>query len=342
MVASKQDQNSYTEPEKVEPPSSAWEITIPTEHIGERMDKWLARPDLLGSRSKAKKALDRGKIFLNGAEATLADAGRWLREGDKILFWMDRPGTAKIVSKNQPHRSGLWVVYEDNDLIVINKPAGLLVHPLDDEESDKTLITMVENYLRPHGKRTPFLVHRIDKDTSGLVIFAKHVKVQSILKGQFKHRKPERIYWAIVHGVLKEPTGIWTDWLLANKKTIRQQIVRPGTQDAVQAISEYKVLEQFSNATLLEVRLVTGKRNQIRIQAGSRGYPLVGEKQYVFTKVPESWLSEFDRQALHAIKLTVGDPWRGKPLVFEAPLPEDMSELLENLRETNKPRKNQE
>jgi 23S rRNA pseudouridine1911/1915/1917 synthase len=317
--------------------SAQTEWSIQTEHAGERLDKWLAQPDVLGSRSKAKTALERGKIFLNEIEASIADASRQLKEGDKIKLWQDRPGTSKPSAKTSAHRTGLWIVYEDEDFLVINKPAGILVQPLDDDEGGPTLLDQVETYLRPRGKRIPLLVHRIDRDTSGLVVFAKNAKTQELLKAQFEKRKPERIYWAVVRGVVKPTSGTWTDWLFSTKKSIKQEVTKPSNPNAKQAISEYKVLEQFSDAALLEVRLVTGKRNQIRVQAGTRGYPLIGERQYIYSEVKKSSLLDLDRQALHAIKLVIEHPHTRKRLAFEAPLPEDISSLLKKLRQYNRP-----
>ena len=316
--------------------TSEWVIDQET---GERLDKWLARPEILGSRSKAKIALERGRVFLNEQEAAIADAGRLLQKGDKIRLWLDRPGTARAAPKGSPHRSGLWIIYEDDDFLVINKPAGLLVHPLDNEESGATLIDMVQEYMRPRGKRKPQLVHRIDRDTSGLVIFAKNGKTQELLKSQFEQRKPERVYLAIVHGIVKPTAGTWKDKLTSSKKVIKQQLARDNDPNAKLAISNYKVLEQFADAALLEVKLVTGKRNQIRIQAGLRGYPLIGERQYVYTDVGQSPVPKLDRQALHAYKLVIEHPGSGKPLAFEAPLPEDTTRLLEKLRKSAKSKK---
>ncbi|HZS44493.1 MAG TPA: RluA family pseudouridine synthase [Blastocatellia bacterium] len=310
------------------------ELEVSADEAGERLDKLLAAK--LGSRSKAKTALEKGRVFLNDKEASLTDAGYAIKKGDRIRLWLDRPGSAKMTTNRGPHRSGLWIIYEDEDLLVINKPAGLLVHPLDDEEGGSTLVDMVEDYLRPKGKREPRLVHRIDRDTSGLVVFAKNGKTQELLKDQFKQRKPERVYWAVVHGIVKPTEGTWEDWLSENKKSVKQQLARAKDKNAKQAISKYKVLEQFRDAAVLEVRLVTGKRNQIRIQAGSRGYPLVGERQYVYGEAKESSVPDFERQALHALRLVIEHPRSGKALAFEAPLPEDINELLQRLRRDNR------
>jgi 23S rRNA pseudouridine1911/1915/1917 synthase len=343
MVVKNQNQNPSPAIAKQDKLGNQPEFVVSADSVDQRLDKWLAGPNVVGSRSKARTALERGKVFLNGIEASTADAGRLLKEGDKVRIWQDRPGTSKLSPKSSAHRTGLWIVYEDEHFLVINKPAGLLVQPLDDEEDGSpTLLDQVETYLRPRGKRTPLLVHRIDRDTSGLVLFAKDPKTQELLKAQFEKRRPERVYWAVVRGSVRPPSGTWIDWLFSSKKSIKQEVTKPNSPHAKKAISEYKVLEQFADAALLEVRLVTGKRNQIRVQAGTRGYPLVGERQYIYSEVKKLSILELDRQALHALKLVIEHPHTRKRLAFEAPLPEDISSLLKKLRLYNRPQKSKE
>src|SRR5579864_7049445 len=189
------------------------EWTIAAEDAGSRLDKFLAATGRLGSRARAADGLARGKVFLNGREAALADAGARLAEGDLVRIWTDRPGS----SKRRPVLGGdrdLPIVYEDHAIVVLNKPAGLLAVPLERREDARSVFEDLKHYLRGHGRRRPFVVHRIDRDTSGLVLFAKSEKAQAHLKAQFKRHEPERIYLAIVYGHPDPAVGVWRDRLV--------------------------------------------------------------------------------------------------------------------------------
>lgn len=307
---------------------------------GVRLDKFLAAPGRLGSRARAASALERRKIFLNGAEAALADAARPLATGDVVRLWLDRPGTSASPARPGPrsgqnHQRGsgrpLDVVFEDDALIVVNKPAGLLSVPLDRNPGVPSVFDQVEERQRSHGKRRPLPVHRIDQDTSGLVVFAKHAEAQRVLKDQFKRREPARVYLAVVYGVPDPRDGVWRDVLVWDEKALIQKATHPKDPRGMEAISEYRVLEVFRSASLLEVRLRTGRRNQIRIQARLRGHTLVGEERYTFG--PETLRPiAFGRQALHAYRLTLRHPGDGRTLDLEAPLPPDLLDLLTRLR----------
>ena len=305
----------------------AW-IVAP-EDAGTRLDKFLAAPGRLDSRARAAAALDRGKVYLNGAEATLADAATTLAASDSVRVWMDRPGSAKA----RPRAitvGDLVILFEDDSLLVVNKPAGLLAVPLE-RRIEPSVYEQLEEHFRSRGRRKPLVVHRIDRDTSGLVVFAKDARAQAGMKAQFKRREPDRVYWAVVYGHPDPRHGTWRDHLVWDTKALIQKETHPKDPRAAEAISEYRVLESFRDTSLLEVRLRTGKRNQIRIQARLRGHTLVGEKRYVFgphrlRTVP------FGRQALHAYRLSFDHPVDGRPLAFEAPLPGDFAELLKRLR----------
>ena len=140
----------------------------------------------------------------------------------------------------------------------------------------------IEDHMRSHGKRKPLVVHRIDRDTSGVVLFAKDGRTQAVLKRQFRERTPERVYLAVVYGQPNPPAGTWRDHLVWDERALIQKETHPHDPRAAEAISHYKVVEAFESASLLEVRLHTGKRNQIRIQARLRGHTLVGEVRYTY------------------------------------------------------------
>jgi 23S rRNA pseudouridine1911/1915/1917 synthase len=303
------------------------EWTVEAGAAGTRLDKFLADSSRLGSRSRAAAALERRKVFLNGVEADLSSSATLLNAGDRVRVWADRPGSAR--ASNAGPRD-LSIVYEDASLIVVDKPAGLLSVPLERQPAASSVRHQLHEYLRPQRRR-PFVVHRIDRDTSGLVLFAKSERAQTALKAQFRRREPERVYWAIVYGHPMPERGRWRDHLVWDDRALVQKDARADDPGAAEAESDYRVLESFAHASLVEVRLTTGKRNQIRIQAGLRGHPLVGEQRYVYGSGPARAIP-FPRQALHARRLALRHPDDERPLVFEAEPPVDFAGLLERLR----------
>lgn len=310
------------------PSSSVWQVR-PDDH-DLRLDKFLASVDRLGSRKRVAMALERGKVFLNDAEVGLPDASRRLCEGDIVRVWMDRPGSSK--RRSGPFEFGqLQILYEDDLLLVANKPAGLLSVPLPHGDPTPSVYALLEDHLRTHRHRRPFVVHRIDRDTSGLVLFAKTMRAQEALKEQFRRREPERVYLALVYGRPAPAAGTWRDVLLWDKDSLIQRETHPNDPRGKEAVAHYRTVETFAETSLIEVRLHTGKRNQIRIQARLRGHTLVGEQRYIYG--PEEIRPiEFPRQALHAQRLAFQHPGDGRLLQFEAPLPEDFAGLLARLR----------
>ena len=298
--------------------------------VGVRLDKFLAASSHLGSRARAVTALERGKVFLNGEEIGLPEASRKLVAGDVVRVWMDRPGTAKrgLRTVNAPE---LDVVFEDDDLIVVNKAAGILSVPLERNPGVPSIAQQIEHAWRSHAKRRPLVVHRIDQDTSGLVMFAKHIDAQQRLKAQFARHEPERVYLAVVYGHPSPASGTWRDRLVWDGKAMIQKATHPRDPRGNDAVCRYGVVESFEEASLIEVRLETGRRNQIRIQARLRGHTLVGEDRYVYGPDILRPIA-FHRQALHAVRLSIRHPARGESIAFEAPLPADFRDLLARLR----------
>lgn len=240
-----------------------------------------------------------------------------------------------VPSKDRPARrrargaAALRILYEDNALIVVDKPAGLLTVPLD-RRAAPSVASLLETYLRPRGKRRPLVVHRIDRDTSGVVVFAKRIDAQRTLRDQFRRREPERVYAAVLHGHPEPASGVWRHQLRWDERALEQRRARVGSRDAQEAVSHYRVLERFAEASLVEVRLETGRQNQIRIQARLIGHPLVGERRYVEHGSTSGIV--FPRQALHARLLRCRHPDDGRVLVFEAPVPADLEAFLARLR----------
>jgi len=203
--------------------------------------------------------------------------------------------------------------------------------PLQRRNDARSVFEDLKIYLSQRGRRRPFVVHRIDRDTSGLVLFAKSEGAQLALKEQFKRHRPERVYQAVVYGVPSPASGTWHDHLVWDLKALIQKETSPRDPRGKEAISHYRVLEPLNGASLIEVSLVTGKRNQIRIQARLRGHTLVGEVRYIYG--PDTLRPiAFPRQALHAHRLTFSHPSDEREMAFEAPLPDDMAALIARLR----------
>jgi 23S rRNA pseudouridine1911/1915/1917 synthase len=300
--------------------------------VGQRLDKFLAAADRLASRGRAAAALDRGQVWLNGQERSGADGALRLATGDIVRVWRDRPGSAKRHTRPRT-LAGFRILFEDAALIVVDKPAGLLTVPLPDKGAQPSVLDFLDAEYAARTRRSPLVVHRIDRDTSGLVVFAKTRHAWSALRRQFAQREPERVYLAVVHGVPAPRSGTWHDWVTWSQRALELRPATPATGGAVEAVSRYAVREAFDAAALIEVRLVTGRQNQIRAQAMMHGHPLVGEQKYdadgPATPAPAVG---FRRQALHAHKLGFSHPATGAVVTFESPLPPDLKGLLKRLR----------
>jgi 23S rRNA pseudouridine1911/1915/1917 synthase len=289
---------------------------------GMRLDRWLADAARLGSRARAATALERGQIFTGDLELSLADGARRVAGGERIRWWASRPGSASRRAARR--RPGLEVVFEDEALVVVDKPAGLLTVRLRSSPEAES----VERLLAPRpGRYTPIhVIHRIDRDTSGLVAFARTREAYHALKAQFVERRPMRVYLAVAEGRIAPEQGTWRDWLRWDSNRLRQEPSRHGLPRALEAVSRYRVLGGNAQASLLEVTLVSGRRHQVRIQAWLRGHPLVGERMY--RDAPPAWRGEFPRQALHAWRLGFLHPKDGRAMALEAPPPADMRHLI--------------
>jgi 23S rRNA pseudouridine1911/1915/1917 synthase len=208
------------------------------------------------------------------------------------------------------------IIYQDNDIIVIDKPAGLLVHPSTSSGQVQTLI----DYF-PKAK----LVHRLDKDTSGLILLAKNEKTYNWLKSQFKNRKINKKYLALVHGKLKDKKGIIAKSISKSKKG-KQTIASIGKKR--EAITRYKVIKEFDNYSLLEVVPETGRTHQIRVHLASIGHPIANDEKYKFKR--QDFPEYLKRQFLHASFLQLSLP-NGKIMKLQSDLPNDLKIVLENL-----------
>ena len=305
--------------------------TVAADEAGQRLDKYLAATGRAGSRSRASDALARGRVFVNGEEAPPTAGARLLREGDAVRLWIDRPGSA-AKTRLAPARHGLDVVHEDEDLVVVNKPAGLLTVPLDGESNAPSVLALLWDRFRSHRTREPLVVHRIDKDTSGLVLFALHERARKALVAQFAQRTPERVYLALVIGHPSPTVGTWRDRLTWDADAFVQRPARPGDPEARDAEADYRVVSSFAESSLIEVRLHTGRQGQIRAQAQLRGHALVGDRRYRPREGAPGHGIAFPRQALHAQRLAFDHPADGRRVEFTAPLTDDLHALIDKLR----------
>lgn len=312
------------------PSRTRW--TVGGEQSGWRLDKFLADASRLRSRSAASTALDRGRVFVDGRELAPADASRRVQVGECVEYWEDRPGSARRHAGTTTFKS-LRIVYEDEALVVVDKPPGLLTVPLGHRPDEASVQSLLEERFTFARHTRPLVVHRIDRDTSGLVVFAKSTRALSHLKTQFERRSVRRLYVAVVHGVPRPASGVWRDTLAWDADTRVQRVAGSDAAHARDAVCRYAIRQRFAHAAVLEIALETGKRNQIRVQAARRGHMLVGERQYVSTPPPTRRI-DFPRQALHAWRLELVHPLAGTPLTITADFPSDIRQLMDELGAT--------
>lgn len=305
--------------------------TVAAGEAGQRLDKFLAAADRAGSRSRASDALTRGRVFVDGEEVDATAGARLVREGQSVRLWLDRPGSATRPSRTSA-RLGLDVLFEDDALIVVNKPAGLLTVPLDGDSGAASVLALLWDRFRSFRTREPHVVHRIDKDTSGLVLFALHEQARARLVAQFARRTPQRLYLALVNGHPSPAAGTWEDRLAWDADAFVQRRARPDDPEARDASCDYRVVSTFTDTSLLEIRLHTGRQGQIRAQAQLRGHPLVGDRRYRPREGEPGHGVAFPRQALHAQRLAFTHPVTDAPVEVTAPMPEDLRLLVDKLR----------
>lgn len=303
--------------------------TVSEAEAGTRLDQVVAALPDVGSRRRAREAIESGKVRVNGAFVGVDAAGVRLAPGATVEVVWTRPGTSAewVRGRAELAQADLAIVYEDKTLIVVDKPPGLLTDSATREQARErdTLRKRLAHYLRAGGA-TPHVVHRIDRDTSGLVVVAKQETAGERLRDQFRAHSPERVYWVMVQNPPAADAGTWEDPMVWDDRKLIQKRVAPTHPDAVLAQAHWRVLQRAGEVAVLEVRLHTGRRNQIRLHCQLREHPLVGETLYL----PEDWTRvgpAFDRQALHAWKLGLRHPDSGKKLTFQSALPEDLRRL---------------
>jgi 23S rRNA pseudouridine1911/1915/1917 synthase len=323
-------------------------IIVPLDSGGARLDHFLATQLEGVSRSRVQLLLEQGDVLVDGAHAK---ASLRLRGGEQIIVTGEpHPAPLKAIPEAIP----LDVVYQDRDLAVINKPAGMMVHAgsgqNDDARSRGTLVNALLHRFNAlsasGGELRPGIVHRLDKDTSGLIIVAKNDTAHAALAELFSSRRVHKIYTALVHGHLARNKGSITA-AIARDPLRRTRMTTRATENARSAVSHYEVVRglttRFGKFTLVRVRIETGRTHQIRVHMASIGHPVVGDTLYgaagqlsaqqASRKKAEIEKLRLNRNFLHAARLEFPHPSTGKIIQLEAPLPQELEAFLARLQQ---------
>jgi 23S rRNA pseudouridine1911/1915/1917 synthase len=290
----------------------------------ERLDKFLVEQLQEFSRSRIQGLIADGFVEVNGRPAT--KAGQSLEHGFNIIVRVPPPAPTGLIAEDIP----LDIVFENDDLLVVNKPAGMVVHPSAGHSSG-TLVNAMLGY-DPEiegigGEERPGVVHRLDKETSGLILLAKNERAHRWLQDQFRLRTVDKTYLALVDGKPPTPTGR-VEAHIGRDPSHRRRMAIVSESRGREAISEYKTLESFRAHTLLEFHPLTGRTHQIRLHCAFLGCPIVGDEVYGRKK----FSVDIDRHFLHAYRLKITLPGEKEPRLFEASLPEELDQVLVSLR----------
>ena len=297
------------------------EKSIISDVNNERLDSYISKSNLDLSRSMVQKLIKENRVFVNGKNEKESYK---IKVNDNITIQIEEPKSSKLEAQDIP----LDIIYEDNDIIVINKPKGMVVHP-GNGNPDNTLVNAVLAHCKGSlsgigGEIRPGIVHRIDKDTSGLIIVAKNDKSHINLSEQIKNHEVTKIYTALVKGNISEDEATIDMPIGRDKKDRKKMSV---TRDGKEAVSHIKVVKRYGNYTLIRVKIDTGRTHQIRVHMAKIGHPVVGDEVY------SSGKNEFGvkGQMLHSTILKFKHPISGKEIMLEAPLPQYFEDVLSKL-----------
>ena len=298
------------------------EVLIITENeAGQRADVVLAAMLEL-TRSNMQKLLDEGRA-VKGTKVIKSNYK--VKLGDEIIVTLPEPQPLDVQPENIP----LDIIYEDEDVVVVNKARGMVVHPAAGNYSGtlvNALLYHCKNLSGINGVIRPGIVHRLDKDTSGIMICAKNDAAHVSLSEQIQSKTAQRTYLAVVRGNIKTDSGVIETQIARDKDDRKKMaVVKEGGRNA---ITEYEVVERFGKYTIVKCKLKTGRTHQIRVHMEYLGYPLVGDPKYSPMKTPFS----INGQALHSLTLAFDHPRTGERMEFEAKLPEDLHKIVTRLR----------
>jgi 23S rRNA pseudouridine1911/1915/1917 synthase len=305
-------------------------FTVSRNQRGERLDVFLAQGDAAISRSQVKRVVEEGDVLVNGIVPKVSQR---LKEGDIISLNLKPAKEAVASAQNIP----LNIVYEDEAIIVVNKPAGMVVHPAPGNPENtlvNALLFHCQNLSGIGGVARPGIVHRLDKDTSGLIVAAKNDDAHRNLSSQFEKHDVHKIYRALVWGDVKGNSGEIV--LPVGRHTTNRKKMSTKSKRGKSALTLWKVRERYGMATLLDVEIKTGRTHQIRVHLSDRGYPVVGDAVYgsatnrmrnIANPALKLQLKALTRQALHAAQLSFIHPLKHERVVFTAEMPEDMAAL---------------
>lgn len=299
------------------------DIYLTVEDGGERIDRFLSENLQNLSRSYIQKLLKDGKITVNEKAVR---ANYKTSQGDQIHVFLPEPETPNIVPEDIP----LDIIYEDDDILVINKPKGMVVHPAPGHYSH-TLVNAIlwhcgDRLSGINGVLRPGIVHRIDMDTTGSLLVCKNDHAHQVLAVELKEHTITRRYHAIVHGNIKDDSG--TVNAPIGRHPVDRKKMSTRSANGRHAVTHYNVLERFGDYTYIECELETGRTHQIRVHMSSIGHPILGDNVYGPVKCP----FKLQGQTLHAKILGITHPSTGEYMEFDAPLPAYFSELLAKLR----------
>ncbi|MEW5769911.1 MAG: 23S rRNA pseudouridine(1911/1915/1917) synthase RluD [Pseudomonadota bacterium] len=302
------------------------QLTIPPEHAGRRLDQSLAELLAEYSRSRLVAWIDAGRVRVDGAGASRKQKV-WGGEAVEV-----EPEPLPEETSHAAEEIALDVVYEDADILVINKPPGLVTHPGAGNWQGTLLNALLHHTPQAAGLPRAGIVHRLDKDTSGLMVVAKTLQAQTQLVRDLQARDVKRVYWAVARGVFERQSGE-VDAPIGRHPT--QRVKMAVVEGGKPAQTFWRVLAQFGHCAWVECRLATGRTHQIRVHLTHLGHPLVGDP--VYGGRARAGEPAFHRQALHAVRLGLRHPVSGEAMEWEAAPPEDFRQLLATLEETDAP-----
>lgn len=295
-------------------------IKVKKEEENNRIDSYLAKQKEEFSRVTVQRLIEEEKILVNGKKTKPSYK---IQENDEITIEEEKPKEIELKAQDIP----VEIIYEDNDIIIVNKPKGMVVHPANGNP-DGTLVNAIMAICKDSlsgigGEIRPGIVHRIDKDTSGTLIIAKNDKAHINLSEQIKNHEVKKTYIALVRGIVKENEATINMPIGRSTKDRKKMAV---TKNGKEAITHFKVLQRYPqhNCTLLEVKIETGRTHQIRVHLSQIGYPIIGDM--VYSNGKNEW--GIQGQALHAKSLQFKHPTTGKEMFLEAELPEYFQEIM--------------